>query len=104
MRIGLTLSVSMTVLLVAAMLGAGANALEIQSAGERSLLLRQGSILDLQILDARERRREFQDRQQRYREQDRRTTGKSRQRLEIPTVRRNCQVPPYGNNFLLSCR
>ncbi len=104
MRIGLTLSVNMAVLLVAAMLGADAGAMEIHSAGERSLLLRQGGILDLQILDARERRREFQEKQQRFREQDRQTTGKSRQQLEIPTVRRNCQVQPYGNNFLRSCR
>ena len=104
MRIGLIVSVNLAVLLVASMLGAGANALEIKSGGQRGPLLRQGTLLDLQVLDNRARRREFQENQQRFREQDRLTTGQTRQQLEIPTIRRNCQVQPYGNNFLRGCR
>ena len=104
MRVGLTSSVNLVALLVVAMLGDGANALEIKSAGQGDPFLRHGTMLDLQILDNRVRRREFQEKQQRFREEDRLTTGRSQQRLEIPTVRRNCQVQPYGNNFLRSCR
>jgi hypothetical protein len=91
-------------LLVAATLGASSGAFAVERAGQRVLLLRQGSVVDLHVLESRQRRREFQERQQRYREQDRQATGRLRQRLEVPVLRRNCQVPPYGNNFLPSCR
>jgi hypothetical protein len=97
-------SLNFTGVLIAAMLAGSTGALAVDRTGERDLLLRQGRTLDLQILETQERRRDFQERQQRFREQDRLRTGEPQQRLEIPRVGRNCQVQVFGSNFLRSCR
>lgn len=64
----------------------------------RARLAQEGRLPDLQVLQREQRRLQFQQQQQRYREQDRGPIGYQQPRPRIPVMRRNCQVQPYGNN------
>jgi hypothetical protein len=69
----------------------------------RDIVLKQGSVLDLQILDQRQRQRVFHQQQQMYRESERQPALVP-QRLEVPRMQQNCQLQAFGNKFLTTCR
>ncbi|MCC2688137.1 MAG: hypothetical protein K0S21_940 [Rhizobiaceae bacterium] len=71
---------------------------------DRNVVLRYGTSLDLQILDTRQRRRDFQDEQSRFREADRVPLVGQPRRPKVPRLQRNCQLQPFGSTFLRSCR
>jgi hypothetical protein len=79
--------------------GASASGLE----PNRDIILKQGSVLDLQILDQRQRQRLFHQQQQLDREIDRQPAV-APQRLEIPRMQQNCQLQAFGNKYLTTCR
>lgn len=57
---------------------------------------------DLQALENRLQRQQFQQQQQQFRQEDRQIAPP--QRPEVPAMRRNCQVQVYGNTYVTSCR
>ena len=59
-------------------------------------LLQLRSILDLQTLERAERRRNFQDRQQYYRDLDRFINQLPKPRPEVPIMQQNCQLRVFG--------
>ena len=63
---------------------------------DRTLLQLRGRIIDLQALERIERRRDFQDQQQRYREDDRRMNQVPKPRPEVPRFQQNCQLRVFG--------
>ena len=70
----------------------------------RARLAGEGRLLELHILDVQQRSLAFQERQQLHREQDRDATRYRPPQLEIPQMRRNCQMQPNGAHFLPNCR
>ncbi|MEO5324681.1 hypothetical protein [Mesorhizobium sp. CC13] len=71
---------------------------------DRDTLIREGRFDELQILENRERRIEFQQRQQRLREVDRQTANQPTPRPDVPVVRPGCRIDVFGSNFLRACR
>lgn len=69
---------------------------------DRALLTLRGRVIDLQALERIERRRDFQQQQQYYRDLDRRTNQARPPRPEIPQVRQDCPLRVFGNNFISS--
>jgi hypothetical protein len=66
--------------------------------------LTRNTQIELQILESRQRRREFQNLQQQFRAEDRRVNQAGRQRLEIPQMLGSCSVQVRGSKFLRTCR
>ena len=97
---------SMAALSMAALLGGVAPALAIDIPIGSGAQNRAPGItrLDLNILESRERRRAYQEQQQRFRAEDRRTNNAARQRPEIPLMQGSCHVQVLGNKFLRNCR
>ncbi len=61
--------------------------------------------VDVRVIEQRQRRMDFQERQQRYREQDRINAGRPRPRLEVPIMRGSCQTPIEGSRAMRrNCR
>jgi hypothetical protein len=91
--------------MAAALLIAGvstAQAIDLRAPGERERLLRQG--IDLQALESRQRRQDFQNLQQRYRDEDRMRRVQPPVELSKPRFRTNCQNGISGNSYLSNCR
>ena len=95
----------LAVLSVVAMLATGslAFAIDIPIGSGAQNLTRQSQI-DLQILESRERRRDYQNLQQQFRAEDRRVNQAGRERLEIPKMQGSCSVQLRGSKFLRTCR
>lgn len=70
---------------------------------QHGVLLRQGTLLDLRVIDSRQGRQDFQQRQQLLRELDR-LRLEPRQRPEIPVIQGPCQLQAYGSGYLRTCR
>ena len=66
--------------------------------------LNRNSQIDLQILESRERRLDFQNQQQEFRAEDRRLNQAGQVRLDIPRMQGSCTVQLRGNRFLRACR
>lgn len=61
--------------------------------------------VDLRIIESRQRRYDYQEQQQRFREQDRVGAGQPRPRLDVPRMKRSCQTPLNGSDSIRgSCR
>lgn len=97
---GLNLAVLLAVMLLAA--GTQAFSLELHNGGNREILLRNNRA-ELQILENRERRREFQQQQQQFRAQDRQAIGNPQPRLEVPRMQGTCRTQVFGGRLAGSC-
>ncbi len=60
--------------------------------------------IDLQILESRERRRDYQNQQQQFRAEDRRQNQAGRERLDVPKMQGSCSVQVRGSRLLTICR
>ena len=99
-----TRNVSFAIVLTAMTVAGNASAWAIERTGGQDILLRQRA-LNLQTLQSRQQRRDFQQQLQWNRDLDRLTNGRPQQRLQIPNVAPNCQVQPFGNAYLgRTCR
>ena len=67
-----------------------------------NLLAREGRLNDLQILQSRQDRLNFQYQQRQFREQDRQVVVP--QRLDVPVMKPTCRIQPFGNIFRTVCR
>ncbi|WP_146203898.1 hypothetical protein [Aminobacter sp. AP02] len=67
-----------------------------------NLLAREGRLNELQILQSRQDRLNYQFQQQQYREQDRQAVVPMRP--EVPVMKPSCQIQPFGNIFRTVCR
>ena len=75
---------------------AGAFVTDPLTPSERTLLQLRGRIGDLQTLERAQRRRDFQDQQQLYRDLDRRINQLPKPRPEVPRMQQNCQLRVFG--------
>lgn len=94
-------------LAAAGMLLAGAApalAIDLPGQPDRNQLAREGRFNELQILQSRQNRIEFQREQQRFREQDRQIVVPQVQRPEVPMVKPSCQIQLFGNIYRRVCR
>jgi hypothetical protein len=71
---------------------------------DRSLLVITGHTEELQLRERWERRRDFQQQQQYYREQDRIINQAPLPRAEVPMIRQNCPLRVFGNHFVSNCQ
>lgn len=67
-----------------------------------NLLTRELTLNELQILQSRQGRLNYQYQQQQFREQDRQIMVP--QRPDVPINKPSCQVQPFGNIFRNVCR
>ncbi|MER9845956.1 hypothetical protein NKJ55_01105 [Mesorhizobium sp. M0106] len=72
---------------------------QVVSPADRNVLIQQDQ---LQMLENRLRRQQYQQQQQQYRAQDRQIPIPQRQ--EVPQMRPTCQLLPPGSGFVSSCR
>jgi hypothetical protein len=94
-------------LMVAGILLAGAmqaHAIDLPGQPDQNQLAREGRINELQILQSRQGRADFQAEQQRLREQDRQIVIPQMQRPEVRVMKSNCQIELYGNIYRRVCR
>lgn len=94
-------------LVVAGILLAGpmqAHAIDLPGQPDRHQLAREGRINELQILQSRQGRIDFQAEQQRLREQDRQIVVPQVPRPEVPVMKSSCQIELYGNIYRRVCR
>ncbi|GAA4124275.1 hypothetical protein ACFFTN_10980 [Aminobacter aganoensis] len=94
-------------LAAAGMLLAGATqayAIDLPGQPDRNQLAREGRFNELQILQSRQNRIEFQAEQQRFREQDRQIVVPQIQRPDVPMVKPSCQIQLFGNIYRRVCR
>jgi hypothetical protein len=71
---------------------------------DRSLLAIQGRIIELQTRERWERRRDFQQQQQYYREQDRLRNQAPLPRSDVPVMRQRCPLRVFGNHYVSNCQ
>lgn len=79
-------------------------AIDLPGQPDRNQLAREGRFNELQILQSRQNRVEFQREQQRFREQDRQIVVPQIQRPEVPMVKQSCQIQLFGNIYRRVCR
>nr|WP_246470603.1 hypothetical protein [Aminobacter lissarensis] len=94
-------------LVVAGILLAGpmqAHSIDLPGQPDRNQLAREGRINELQILQSRQGRIDFQAEQQRLREQDRQIVVPQVPRPEVPVMKSSCQIELYGNIYRRVCR
>ncbi|MER8866697.1 hypothetical protein NKI19_23775 [Mesorhizobium sp. M0751] len=72
---------------------------QVVSPADRNVLIQQDQ---LQMLENRLRRQQYQQQQQQYRAQDRQIPIPQRQ--EVPQMRPTCQLLPSGSGFVSTCR
>ncbi len=98
---------SMVGMMAAAMLLAGAGsafAIDLPDQPDRNQLAREGRFNELQILQQRQARRDFQSQQQQFRAQDRKAADQPMD-LKVPRYQGGCQLPLNGNAYLRgNCR
>ena len=66
--------------------------------------LTRNNRIELQILESRQQRRDFQNLQQQFRAEDRRVNQAGRQQLDVPQMQGSCSVQVRGSKFLRTCR
>lgn len=102
-----TLTKTMAGLMTAAMLIAGggpALAIDLPDQPDRNQLVREGRFNELQILQQRQARRDFERQQQQFRQQDRKAADQPMD-LKVPRYQGGCQLPLNGNAYLRgNCR
>lgn len=82
-----------------------AGAIETQAERFRNDVLRKRDGVDLQILQTRQRRQEFREQQQRFREEDRGALRKpAAPVVKVPRRTAPCRGPYDGNSYLRACR
>ena len=81
-----------------------AHAIDLPGQPDRNQLAREGRINELQILQSRQGRIDFQAEQQRLREQDRQIVIPQVQRPDVPVMKSNCQIELFGNIYRRVCR
>ncbi|WP_245431884.1 hypothetical protein [Aminobacter aminovorans] len=81
-----------------------AHAIDLPGQPDRNQLAREGRINELQILQSRQGRIDFQAEQQRQREQDRQIVIPQVQRPDVPVMKSNCQIELFGNIYRRVCR
>lgn len=81
-----------------------AMALDTLPERQRIEIQRRTEALDVPLLRQRLRREKFQRRQDALREGDRARGDDLRMDLPVRRMRRNCQLQPFGANFLPNCR
>jgi hypothetical protein len=90
---------------IAALALAGpAASLDVLSGQDRAILRNQGRVQDLQILENRQIRREFQLEQRFNRELDRRSLRQQRVNPEVPRMQPSCQIDTSGSRWARACR
>jgi len=106
MRLGNGLKIFLVALICAAAVGEVAAAPDgTLRNGIQNQLTQKRLGLDLRIIENRQQRRQFQQQQERYRQQDRLNIREQRLDLDVPAMRRTCQKQVRGNDYLgKACR
>ena len=78
-------------------------AIDLPPIGPRINGLQSNQVIDLQALRNRQQRQDFQQQQQRLREDDRNAVTRQRLDLTVPTIRKRCQVQVYGDRYVTNC-
>jgi hypothetical protein len=91
-------SISMSAVLIAAVLPGATASAQVMNAADRNIVIQQGL---LQGLENRVQRQQFQQQQQQFRAQDRQIVPT--QRPEVPQVKPTCQLQPSGDSFVSTC-
>jgi membrane protein involved in colicin uptake len=91
--------------LAIAMLGAAspASAIELQPIGPRINSLQDNRVIDLQALRNQQQRQDFQQRQQRLRDDDRGAVTRQRPDLDVPVMKPRCRTTKSGNSYVTTC-
>lgn len=101
MRLGNGMKVLLVALICAVAVGeAGAAPDGTLQNGIQNQLTQKRLGLDLRVIESRQKRRQFQQQQERYRQQDRLDIREQRLDLDVPAMRRNCQRQVRGNDYL----
>lgn len=91
--------------IVALTAGAPAFAIDALDRADQTRIIQQGGAADLQALQNRLQRQQFQQQQQIFREQDRQAQPQQPPRVQVPRVgQNNCQTSGFGNSAVSGCR
>ena len=83
---------------------APAGAIDLQPVNPRITVNPRDPSIDLQALRSQQRRLDFQNQQQRLRQDDRdAVTPRQQLDLSVPTMKRTCRTEVFGNRSVTSC-
>jgi hypothetical protein len=102
--VGRSMKTILTAAIAVLALAGPAAPLDVLTGQNRAILPDRARVQDLQVLENRQIRREFQLQQRFNRELDRRSLRQQRVNPEVPRMQPSCQIDASGSKWARACR